>query len=261
MNRTGWLGLAALLGWGVAALAEVKTQEVEYRDGETALQGYLAWDDAVTGPRPGVLVAHAWMGLGDYERRRARELAARGYAAFALDMYGKDLRPQNAEEAAKWSGAYKADRNLMRQRARAGMDELARQEICGGQPLAAIGYCFGGTVALELARSGAPLAGVVSFHGGLATPTPEDARQIMARILVLHGADDPYVPPAEVQAFQDEMRAAGVDWQFVAYGGAVHAFTDSAAGSDTSKGAAYNAAADRRSWQAMQAFLQEVFRP
>lgn len=261
MKRFWILGFATALALGQAACAEVQTKDVEYRDGETALQGYLAWDDAVAGPRPGVLVAHAWMGLGDYERRRARELAALGYAAFALDVYGKGVRPQNAEEAAKLSGVYKADRDLMRRRARAGLDELARQDICAGQPLAAIGYCFGGTVALELARSGAALAGVVGFHGGLATPTPEDARQIKARILVLHGADDPWVPPAEVQAFQDEMRTAGVDWQFVTYGSAVHAFTDPAAGNDPSKGAAYNAAADRRSWQAMQSFLREVLRP
>ncbi len=260
--KTFWiLGFAGTLALGQAARAEVQAKDVEYRDGETALQGYLAWDDAVAGPRPGVLVAHAWMGLGDFERRRARELAALGYAAFAIDVYGKDVRPQNAEEAAQLSGSYKADRDLMRRRAQAGLDELARQKICAGQPVAAIGYCFGGTVALELARSGAPLAGVVSFHGGLATPNPEDVRQIKARIFVLHGADDPLVPPAEVQAFQDEMRTAGVDWQFVAYGGTVHAFTDPAAGSDSSKGVAYNAVADRRSWQAMQAFLEEVLRP
>jgi dienelactone hydrolase len=261
MNKKWMIGMAMLAGLVQCALAEVQFREVDYPDGDIVLQGYLAWDDAIPGPRPGVLVAHAWMGLGDYEKRRARELAALGYAAFALDIYGKGVRAENTDEAGKLATLYKSDRDLMRRRARAGLDELARQELCASQPLAAIGYCFGGTVVLELARSGAPLAGTVSFHGGLATPRPEDAKQIKGPVLALHGADDPYVPSAEVQAFQEEMRAAGVDWQFVSYGGAVHAFSDSALGPDPSKGAAYNAAADRRSWQAMKTFLNEVFHP
>lgn len=262
MKIFAWLiGMAIWIGVGQSVFAAVQSKVVEYRDGDVVLEGYLAWDDAHAGPRPGVLVAHAWMGLGEYEKRRAHELAALGYAAFALDVYGKGVRAENPEEAGKLATVYKSDRDLMRRRARAGLDELARQEMCAGQPLAAIGYCFGGTVVLELARSGAPLAGTVSFHGGLATPRPEDAKQIKGAVLALHGADDPYVPPAEVEAFQEEMRTAGIDWQFVSYGGAVHAFTDPSAGADASKGAAYNAVADRRSWQVLQNFLGEVFRP
>lgn len=261
MNRLGWIGLAVLAWLAPGARAGVQSKTVEYRDGEVVLEGYFAWDDAVAGPRPGVLVAHAWMGPGEHEQRRARELAALGYAALVIDMYGQGVRPRNAEEAGQLAAFYKGDRDLMRTRARAGLDALAREELCTGQPLAAIGYCFGGTVVLELARSGAPLAGAVSFHGGLATPRPEDARQIRARVFVLHGADDPHVPPAEVQAFEDEMRAAGVDWQFVAYGGAVHSFTDPGAGGDPARGAAYNARADRRSWRALQVFLNEIFQP
>ena len=261
MRKIWMLGIATLALLGQGTWAEVQFKEVEYHDGDVVLAGNLAWDDAIAGPRPGVLVAHAWMGPGGYEQRRARELAALGYAAFVLDIYGKGVRPADHEEAAQLSSSFKSDRDQMRRRAQAGLEALRREEICAGQPVAAIGYCFGGTVALELARSGADLAGAVSFHGGLATPNPEDARQIKGSVLVLHGADDPYVPPKEVQAFEAEMREAGVDWQLVAYGGAVHSFTDPGAGNDASKGAAYNARADRRSWRTMQAFLEETLRP
>ena len=253
MNRKIWIGVALWVGMVPGAWAEVQAKSIEYRDGEVLLEGYLAWDDAHADPRPGVLVVHAWTGLGDYEKRRARELAALGYAALAVDMYGKGVRPQGREEAGALAGSFKADRNRMRARAQAGLEALVADGLCQGQPIAAIGYCFGGTVALELARSGAPLAGTASIHGNLDTPRPEDARQIQGPVLVLHGGDDPVVPPAEVQAFQEEMRAAEVDWQFVAYGGAVHAFSDS------SRGEAYHASADRRSWQALRTFLEEVF--
>ena len=261
MKRNAWVYVSALMMVAVYARAEIQLKEIEYRDGDVLLQGYLAWDAAVAGPRPGVLIAHAWMGPGDHEQRRARELAGLGYAAFVLDLYGKGVRPADAQEAGKLAALYKGDRELMRRRARAGLDALAREEVCAGRPLAAIGYCLGGTVVLELARSGAPLAGTVSFHGGLATPNPEAARQIQGAVLVLHGADDPHVPAEEVRAFQDEMRAAGADWQLVSYGGAVHSFTDPGAGGDPARGAAYNAAADRRSWQAMRDFLGERLRP
>ena len=244
-----------------AAFGEVKTDVVEYRDGDVPLEGYLAWDDAIEGPRPGVLVVHQWKGLGEYEKRRARELAELGYAAFALDMYGKGIRPEAAAEAGKIAGAFKNDRDLTRTRAAAGLAALASNPLATDQPIAVMGYCFGGMVALELARSGAPVVGVVSFHGGLDTPDPRHAAQIKGKILVLHGADDPHVPPEQAEAFQKEMREAGVDWQLVAYGGAVHAFTDPGAGDDPSRGAAYNASADRRSWKAMKNFFSEVLRP
>lgn len=243
------------------SLGEVRTEVVEYRDGDLTLEGYLAWDDALQGSRPGVLVVHQWKGLGDYEKRRARELAQLGYAAFALDMYGKGVRPESPQEAGKQAGLFKNDRALTRSRAAAGLRTLASHDLAAGQPVAVMGYCFGGMVALELARSGAPVAGAVSFHGNLDTPDPKDAAQIKGRILVLHGADDPHVPPAQVEAFQKEMRDAGVDWQLVAYGGAVHSFTDTGAGDDPSRGAAYNANADRRSWEAMKDFFAETLRP
>jgi dienelactone hydrolase len=207
-----------------------------------------------------VLVVHDWLGVGPYVRMRAEQLAALGYVAFAADVYGKGIRPASSKEAAEQAGRFKADRPLLRARVAAGLAELRRQPNVLTTRVAAIGYCFGGTAALELARSGADLAGVVTFHGGLDSPTPADARAIKAKVLALHGADDPFVPPAQVQAFEEEMRGGGVDWQLVKYSGAVHSFTLEAAGNDNSKGAAYNATADRRSWEAMKTFFAEVLK-
>jgi dienelactone hydrolase len=206
-----------------------------------------------------VLFVHHWKGLGAYEKRRAEQLARLGYVAFAADIYGKGVRPSDPKDAAAAAGKYKNDRPLLRKRVVAGLEALKSQPMVDTTKLAAMGYCFGGTTALELARSGADVAGVVSFHGGLATPTPQDAKNIKGKVLALHGADDPFVPPLEVAGFQEEMRRGGVDWEFVSFGGAVHSFTDSGAGSDNSKGAAYNEKADRRSWEAMKDFFAEIF--
>jgi dienelactone hydrolase len=180
-----------------------------------------------------------------------------GYTVFAVDIYGKGVRADNAKDASARAAKYKSDRALLRARVNAGLDVLRKNSRVDGGRLAAMGYCFGGTTALELARSGADVRAVVSFHGGLNTPNTTDAKQIKGKVLALHGADDPFVPPAEVAAFSDEMRQAGVDWQLVSYGGAVHAFTDWNAGRDNSKGAAYNEKADLRSWEAMKVFLAE----
>ena len=242
------------------AQAAVTTEVVEYRDGDVVLEGYLAYDDSIRGKRPGILVAHEWNGHNQYVRKRAEQLARLGYVAFALDMYGKGVRAKDAKEAAALAGIYKGDRKLMRARAAAGLDVLRNRPETDPARLAAIGYCFGGTVVLELARSGADLVSVVSFHGGLDTPTPEDARNIKGKVLALQGADDPFVPVKQREAFQDEMRKGGVDWQFVTYGGAVHSFTNPEAGSDNSKGAAYNERADRRSWEAMKSFFAETLK-
>ena len=237
----------------------IKTETIEYKQGDATLEGYLAYPtDAGSAKRPAVLVIHDWSGLGPYAKMRAEKLAEMGYVAFAADIYGKGIRPTTPEECGKQAGIYRADRKLMRARANAGLDVLRGMERVDANKIAAIGYCFGGGAALELARSGASLAGVVSFHGNLDTPNPEDARQIKAKILVCHGADDPVVPPEQVAAFMKEMREAKVDWQFVAYGGAVHSFTRPDSGNDPSKGAAYNADADRRSWTAMADFFTEV---
>lgn len=252
--------LLALTGLAINAEAAVKSRIVEYRQGNTVLEGYLAWDDATTASRPGVLIVHEWTGLGPYVKQRAEMLAKLGYLAFAADIYGKGIRPATPAEAGKTAAIYKADRPLMRARVRAGLDQLLKQKLVDPQRIAAIGYCFGGTTVLELARDGADIRGVVSFHGGLATPTPQDARNIKAKVLALHGADDPFVKADEVAAFQNEMRKGGVDWQFTSYGNAVHSFTNPDAGNDNAKGAAYNEKADRRSWEAMKQFFGEIFK-
>ena len=246
--------------WGSTLYARVHTEVIEYKQGDALLEGYLAYDDAVQGPRPAILVVHEWTGLGPYVKRRVEELAKLGYLAFGADIYGKGIRPATPAEAGKVAGFYKNDRKLLRARAQAGLALLKNHRLADQKRLAAIGYCFGGTTVLELARSGVDLAGVVSFHGGLDTPTPDDARNIKAKVLALHGADDPYVPADQVLAFQNEMRKGAVDWQMVIYGGAVHSFTNPDAGNDPAKGAAYNERADRRSWQSMQLFFAEIFR-
>lgn len=249
--------LAMLLTGG--ARAEIVTKDVLYRHGDVELEGYVAYDDASKERRPGVLVVHEWMGLGDNAKTRARMLAGEGYVAFAVDMYGKGVRAKDTKEAGALAGKYKGDRDLMRGRIQAGLDELLKREDVDPSRVAAIGYCFGGTTVLELARSGAPVAGVVSFHGGLDAPKPAAKEGVKAKVLVLHGADDPYVKPEEVAGFEKEMREAGADWQLVSYGGAVHSFTNPDAGSDNSRGAAYNESADKRSWRAMKDFFTEIF--
>jgi len=241
------------------ALAAMHTRDLDYRHGNTLLQGFLAYDDSIQGKRPGVLIVHEWYGINDYAKGRARQLADLGYVVFALDMYGKGIRPKNNDEAGKEAGIYRKDRHLMRERASAGLEVLKSQPQVDPKRIAAIGYCFGGGTVLELARSGADIKGVVSFHGNLDTPDPNDAANIRAKILVLTGADDPGVPDTQVLGFEKEMRAAGVDWSLVRYGNAVHSFTNPASGDDPSKGAAYNANADKRSWKAMQDFFLEIF--
>jgi dienelactone hydrolase len=242
------------------AQARVVTKNVEYRQGSTVLEGYLAYDDAVQGKRPGVLVIHEWTGINSYIKKRTEQLASLGYVAFAADIYGKGVRPTTPELAGKEAAKYRGkDRTLIRARSAAGLDVLMGNPLVDTGRLAVIGYCFGGTAALELARSGAKVQGTVSFHGGLDTPVPADALNIRGKVLVLHGADDPHVPPEQVASFQQEMRLAKVDWEMNYYGSAVHAFTNPDSGNDPSKGAAYNAAADRRSWLAMKEFFAEIF--
>ena len=243
-----------------AAQAEVRSERIEYRQGDTLLEGYLSYDDSMAGKRPGVLVVHEWWGLNDYAKQRTEQLARLGYVAFAIDMYGKGKTTSDPKQAGEWAGAFKNDRKLCRDRAAAGLEVLKKRPQVDPARIAAIGYCFGGMVVLEMARGGAELKGVVSFHGSLATPKPGDAKSIRGKVLVLHGADDPFESPAEIAAFQEEMRRAGVDWQMVYYGGAVHSFTNPESGKSGIKGVGYNEAADRRSWMAMRLFFDEIFR-
>ncbi len=246
--------------WSSVCDAAVKGEMVEYRHGDVILEGYLAYDDALKEARPGVLVVHEWYGLNDYAKKRADQLAELGYVAFALDMYGKGVRAASNDEAGALAGKYKGDRPLMRARAQAGLDVLKKRSLVDPKRVAAIGYCFGGTTVLEMARAGADVAGVVSFHGGLDTPDPQAKPTIRARVLVLHGADDPLVPAKDIAAFHEEMQRSGADWQMIYFGGAVHSFTNPQAGSDPSKGVAYNEKADRRSWEAMKLFFAEIFK-
>ena len=249
-----------MMGLVATANAEIKSKAVEYKQGDTVLEGFSVYDDAVQGKRPAVLVVHQWKGLGNYEKKRAEMLAKLGYNVFAVDIYGKGIRPNSQQDAGAEAAKYKENRALLRARVNAGLDVLKNHPLTDPQRIAAIGYCFGGTTVLELARSGADISGVVSFHGGLSTPAPADAKNIKCKVLALHGADDPFVPLKEVEAFQEEMRQAKVDWQMTFYSGAVHAFTDWTAGNDNSKGAAYNEKADKRSWEAMKQFFGELFR-
>jgi dienelactone hydrolase len=242
----------------VAASAEVLETPVDYQSGGVLCEGVHVVDSAKSGKLPSVLIVHQWTGLSENEKMRARMLAQAGYNVFAVDIYGKGIRPQ-PPAAGEEAGKYKADRKLFRERLNAGLEVLRRDVHTDTDRIAAIGYCFGGTGVIELARSGASVKGIVSFHGGLDSPTPADGLNIKAKVLALHGADDPFVKAVDLKAFEDEMKAAKVDYQLIQYPGAVHSFTQKSAGNDNSKGAAYNAAADTASWEELTRFLRGLF--
>jgi dienelactone hydrolase len=238
----------------------MKTQTIEYRHGDTTCRGYLACPDG-SNRRPGILIAHEAPGLDDHPKRRAGMLAELGYVALAADLYGGGKVAASSQEALATMGTLRSDSTKLRGRVRAGLDALASQPNVNPRQLAAIGYCFGGLCVLELARSGAALGGVVSFHGLLETENPEQTRDVKAKILVCTGAEDPLVPAAQVLAFEQEMSRAGVDWQVITYSGAKHAFTNRDADKVTIPGLAYQKAADERSWAAMRTFFSELFGP
>ena len=256
-----FIALFLVLASAATLSAKVVTNTVIYKHGNTTLEGFIAFDDSFSGKRPGVLVVHQWMGLTDYEKHRAEQLAALGYVAFCADIYGQGVRPKDTQAAGIEATKYKSDRKLLRARLNAALDRLKNLELVDTKHVAAIGYCFGGTAVIELARSSADIAGVVSFHGGLDSPTPDDGQKIRCKILACHGADDPFEKAEDLAAFEKEMREANVDWQLIKYGGAVHSFTQPLAGNDNSKGAAYNERADKRSWAAMKIFLENIFKP
>jgi dienelactone hydrolase len=251
------IALLVLIG-GLSAPAAIQTKTIEYQQGDTTLAGVIVFDDAVKTKRPGVLIVHQWLGLTDYEKKRAEMLAQLGYVAFCADIYGEGIRPKNASEAGPLAGKYKGDRTLLRARVNAGLEAFKKSDLVDSKRIAAIGYCFGGTTVIELARSGADVAGVVSFHGSLDSPKPEDGKNIKCKVLALHGADDPFVPAQDLNAFEAEMKNANVDWQLINYGGAVHSFTDWKA-DGSMKGAQYNERADKRSWEDMKQFFAELF--
>lgn len=248
--------LLILLLLPTIVFAKVKTERITYEKNGVKMEGFLAWNEKVKQPAPGIVVFHEWMGLGSHAENSAKQLAELGYVAFAADVFGVGIRPKNVEEAKAESSKYKSDRKLMRERALAALEVLQKNKNVNKEKLAAIGYCFGGTTALELAREGAPLKSVVSFHGGLSTPMK--ATKMSPKVLILHGGDDPFVPVAEVTEFEEEMRKSGADWQVISYGNTVHSFTNPDAGNDSSKGAAYNKKSATRAWEQMKNFFKET---
>jgi dienelactone hydrolase len=250
-----------LFGASVTAAAGVRGHDVTYSDGETTFKGYIAYDDALSGPRPGVLVVHEWWGHNEHARASARRLAEQGYLALAVDMYGEGKTAEHPKDAGAFASAVGGNPALARKRFEAALKYLQERRIVDTERIAAIGYCFGGTVVLNMARAGLPLQGVVSFHGSLATKTPAEANRVKARVAVFTGADDPMIPPAQIEAFQNEMRAAGVDHRLVSYPGVKHAFTNLDAdrlGQTFGLPLAYDAQADRDSWADAVNFLKDV---
>lgn len=242
--------------------AKVVAEVVTYQAGDTSFKGYLAYDDAIQGKRPGVLVVHEWWGHNDYARMRARLLAELGYVALALDMYGDGKQAAHPEDAQKFSAEIANNIELGKQRFEAAMDLLKQQPLTDGSDIAAIGYCFGGAVVLQMAREGLELDAVVSFHGSLGTSEPAQAGDIKARIMVAHGAMDPFVKQEQVTGFLDEMNQAGAFYRFIIYSGAMHSFTNPGAdefGAKFNLPLKYNAQADRDSWRDMKIFLKDAF--
>jgi dienelactone hydrolase len=250
--------------FSMANLAIAETKSFKYQNEGSDFEGVLATpkanaETAKTNSeivkRPGILMVHNWMGVTPETLEQAQKLADLGYVVLAADIYGAGVRPKNQKEAAEISGKYKNNRKLFRKHLNIGLTELSKIQSVDKNKLYAVGYCFGGTGAIELARSGANISKAVSFHGGLDSPNSADGKNIKAKILALHGADDPYVPVKEIEAFETEMKVHKIDWQLVKFGNAVHSFTDKLAGNDNTKGAAYNAIADTRSWEMMKDFL------
>lgn len=239
----------------------MKTQDFEYRLGDLTFRGYLAYDEDKPGKRPGILVVHEAWGIGDHVRERARRLASLGYVALAADMFGEGKQAADTQEGLGWTAGLRNDVPTLRARIRAAFDALADLPQVDAERVASIGYCFGGTASLELARSGAPVAGVVGFHSNLSTQQPAQAGGITAKVLVCIGAQDPFIPPAQVQGFVEEMTQAGVDFQVILYGGAKHSFTNPQAGERGLDALAYHQPSDERSWLAMQNFFHEIFEP
>jgi dienelactone hydrolase len=236
----------------------MREQYIEYRDGETLLEGFLCYDEAQAGPRPAVMISHAWGGRDDFVERKARRLAWQGYACFALDNFGKGKRGSTPEECMALMTPFMQDRALLLKRLEAGLATIRGMPIVDARRIAIMGFCFGGLCALDLARSDADIRGAVSFHGML-KPSGLTEPKVRAKVLMLHGYDDPMAPPEDVLAVAKEFTAAGADWQLHAYGQTVHAFTNPVA-QNRAGGMQYDEAADRRSWHALEQFLAEILK-
>ena len=254
---------AVILGIAIAPLqAAVVGKEVSYQAGDTVMKGYLAYDDALTGKRPGILVVHEWWGHNSYARKRAEMLAELGYTAMAVDMYGDGKTADHPDNALKFATAVRQNQDMMQARFNAARHYLNSQETVDPELNAAIGYCFGGSVVLGMARSGADLDGVVSFHGSL-DGLPPVADKVTAKVLVANGADDPFNSKESIELFKEEMEMAGVDFEFINYPGVKHSFTNPDAnvfGEKFGLPLEYNAEADKASWQKMQQFLDSIFK-
>jgi dienelactone hydrolase len=253
----------AVILLAAASHASVKTEELTYSEGGTTFKGFLAWDDAISGKRPGILVVHEWWGLNDYVRSRAKQLAELGYAALAVDMFGEGKVADHPKDAGAFAGSVMKDPQVAMARFRAAMQALKSQPTVDPDKIAAIGYCMGGAIVLSAARQGIDLDAVASFHGSLGGLLPIKG-PIEAKILVCHGADDSFIPPEAVEAFKKEMKDAGADLKFVSYPGAKHGFSNPAADQSGKKfqiDIAYNAEADTESWKELKALLESVFPP
>lgn len=237
----------------------MKTETLAYKDGDLTLRGYLAYDEHIAGKRPGILVMPEAFGLGAHAKRSVERLAQLGYVALGGDPYGDGQELNDLQEAIKIATALMQNPSTFRRRGRVALEKLASLPQVDSSRLAAIGYCMGGTFSLELARDGAPLRGIVSFHGGLGSQLPASAGQVKARILICTGAEDPFVPVAQVNAAAEEFTKAGVDWQIISYGGAKHSFTNPDADRLGNPALSYNKLVDERSWNAMKSFFEEIF--
>jgi dienelactone hydrolase len=259
MLRNAMLAVLVAAVGGTAANAAVQSKVITYKYDGTTLKGYLAWDDAVKGKRPGVLVVHEFWGLNDYARKRADELAKLGYVAFACDMYGDGKTTEHPKEAGKFAAEVRMNLKMWQGRALAGLKVLQDSELVDGKNLAAIGYCFGGSTALQLAYAGAPLKAVATFHAALPTPTAEQAAAIKARILVCHGGADKFIPEEAIDKFKGGLDTAKVKYEFISYPGVVHSFTVPGADKVGFDGLKYDARADQDSWQRMQKLFSATF--
>lgn len=255
--KTVFAGILLLIMTGISG-AKIMTSEIDYKQDSTVFKGFVAYDEKNTGMRPGVLVVHEWWGLNDFVREKAKALAAMGYVAFAPDMYGDGRNTTDQQVASRMAGEVRGT-PLFRKRVVLGLATLRDMPNVDTSRMAVIGFCFGGTAALELAYSGAKIKGAVAFHAGLVSPSENDLKTLTAKLLVLHGAEDPFTPADSVRHFQETLKKSAVDWQMIYFGGAVHGFTNPSNGSDNKKGLAYNPVAARRSWKYMENFLDELF--
>ncbi len=249
--------------YATASFAAIKTEEVSYKADGVTMKGFIAYDDAIKGKRPGILVVHEWWGHNEHTRASAKKLAALGYTAMAVDMYGDGKTADHPKSAGEFAKSVRSNMPLMKKRFNAALATLKKQKTVDSKRIGAIGYCFGGSVVLEMARQGANLKGVVSFHGQLNTQSPAKAGKVKAKVLVLTGAEDPMVKSESVEAFKKEMEAAKVDYKVVSYPGVKHAFTNPAADENAKKfnlPLAYNATADNESWQEMTSFFKKIFK-